>query len=115
MVGKIGHEVYKVVVHAPPGYEDAIMDAVDSAVESVYPGYRRTFSVTDTVGTWMPVEGANPFLGTVGEIETANERRIEFIAFGKDLRKAVAAIVSAHPYEEPAIDIIPMVAWKSFL
>ncbi|NLL94635.1 MAG: hypothetical protein GX224_02600 [Thermoplasmatales archaeon] len=111
----MGREVFKVAVYAPPDYGDAIMDAVDSAIESVYPGYRRTFSVTETVGTWKPVEGANPFRGAVGEVEVAEELKIEFIAFGEDLGKAVAAIVSVHPYEEPAVDIVPMLAWKSFL
>ncbi len=111
----MSREVFKVAVYVPLGYEDAVMDAVDSAIESVYPTYRRTFSVTDVVGTWKPVEGADPFQGTVGEVETAAERKIEFIAFGDDLPGAVAAIAEAHPYEEPAIDIMPMVAWKSLL
>lgn len=102
-------------VYVPEGYEDAVMDAVDAAIESIYPGYRRTFSITEVTGTWVPTEGSDPFLGTHGKIETAKERKIEFAVYGEDLQKAVAAIRKVHPYEEPAIDVFPMVAWKSLL
>jgi hypothetical protein len=108
-------DILKVRVHVPLGSEDAIMDAVDAVMEPVYPGYERVFSVCRATGTWRPVEGSHPFKGETGRIEVADESILEFAVRGRDVRAAVSAIAVAHPYEEPAIDIIPMIGWKELI
>ncbi|RIX35364.1 Nif3-like dinuclear metal center hexameric protein [Corynebacterium falsenii] len=63
------------------------------------------FSFTVT-GQFTPVEGAQPHIGTVGQKQTVEERRVEFIA-PKALRSKVReALLEAHPYEEPAFDVV---------
>jgi len=106
--------IYKVSVGIPPEYAERMMDAVDAAIEPIYPGYRRVFSYWPTKGTWIPTEGSHPFLGTIGEVETADELRVEFAVKPGHLEAAIAAVLSVHPYEEPGIDVIPMEAWKDF-
>ena len=103
------------IVSAPPEYAEKIMDSVTASIKPFYDGYDRCFSVTDCKGTWRTLEGSKPFNGKTGEITVADEKRIEFIVREEDLKKAIAAIVSVHPYEEPAIDVIPCYGWKSFL
>lgn len=105
--------VYKVGVCVPEGFLDAIMDAVTEVVVPIYPGYDRVFSYWPVRGTWRPLEGSEPYMGRVGEIETADEIRLEFAVDPEHLCGAVDAIRMHHPYEEPAIDIVPMIAWKS--
>ena len=41
--------------------------------------------------------------------------RVEFAVREKDLRPAIKAVRRVHPYEEPAIDVIPMIGWKSVI
>jgi len=59
--------------------------------------------------SWRPVDGANPYLGKVGEIEFAPEYKLEFRCEEKDLQLAVKTIKENHPYEEVCINIIPFV------
>ena len=107
--------VYKISVAVPAGFKDILMDAVNDSMEQIYPGYDRVFSVTETKGTWRPLEGSEPFIGKAGEITVEDELRIDFAVRREDLKKVVLAIRKVHPYEEPAIDIIPMVPWKEVI
>ena len=107
--------IYKIAVNIPREFIDDLMDAVDAAVTPIYPKYRRAFSYWPTEGTWIPTDGANPYLGTVGSIEKAEEMHIEFAVDEADLRTVVTVIRNIHPYEEPCIDIIPMLPWKEFV
>jgi hypothetical protein len=106
---------YKISVAIPPGYKDGLMDAVNDSMQQMYPGYDRAFSVTKTEGTWRSLEGSNPHIGVIGEISVEDELRIDFVIRKEDLKKVVLAIRKVHPYEEPAIDIIPMINWKDVI
>ena len=108
-------QVYKVCVYVPSELADKMMDAIDEIVTPMYPGYRRTFSISDVTGTWKPVKGSHPYKGRAGKIETAEEKKIEFIVREMDLKPVLRKIRELHPYEEPMIDVSPTYAWKSML
>ncbi len=108
-------DVYKIGVTVPESHLEAVMDSLDGVAEPVYPGYDRVFSWWPVTGSWRPLEGSRPYDGEVGEISVAEEIRLEFAVRAGDLGRAVAAVRDAHPYEEPAIDIIPMVPWRSVI
>lgn len=105
--------VYKVAVSVPEDFLDKVMDEVTSAIEPLYPGYERVFSYWPVTGTWRPLPGSSPYDGEVGKVSVAREIHLEFAVRRDRLEDAVEAVRRAHPYEEPAIDIIPMIAWKS--
>ena len=106
---------YKISVGIPPEFSERLKDAVTAAIEPVYPGYDRAFTEYRTAGTWRPLPGSHPYDGKIMEITTADEMRIEFAVKEKDLAHALEAIVSVHPYEEPAIDVLPMIGWKDII
>ncbi len=108
-------EVYKIGVNIPGEFLDRLMDEVTASIEPLYPKYDRTFMYWPVKGTWRPLDGADPFDGKVDEISVADEIRIEFAVRDDYLKAAVEAIVRVHPYEEPAIDIIPMVGWRELI
>ena len=91
------------------------MDSINEAIDPLYPGYDRTFTYSRVTGTWRPLPGSSPFKGTVGEIEIAEEIRLEFVVKGKDVKSVVDLINDIHPYEEPAIDIVPAVCGKDVI
>ena len=59
-------------------------------------------------GTFRAQEGCNPFVGEINELHTEPELRLEMVVPKDKSSRVVAAIHSAHPYEEPAIDILPL-------
>ena len=108
-------QVYKICVYIPSEFADKLMDAIDEIVSPLYPGYRRTFSISDVTGTWKPMKGSHPYKGRPGKIVTAEEKKIEFIVKEADLKPVLKKIREIHPYEEPMIDVTPTYAWKSML
>lgn len=63
---------------------------------------------TEGLGTFRAGQGTNPFVGRHGERHTEAEQRIEVI-LPRHLETAVLrALHTAHPYEEVAYDLIPL-------
>ena len=60
------------------------------------------------IGRFRGLEGAKPFIGKAGKLEQVVEERIETICLFEKLDEVLAAIKKVHPYEEPAIDVIPL-------
>ena len=108
-------DIYKISVSTPAEYLDILMDALDEVIDPIYPGYRRCFSISDVIGTWIPTEGSEPFIGEINMISREEEKRLEFAVRDYDLQEALRTIDRVHPYEEPMVDVIPMKAWRSYL
>ena len=59
-------------------------------------------------GRFRPLDGARPAIGEVGKPEVVEEVRVEMVA-RRELRGHVRATMrAAHPYEEPAYDIVEL-------
>ena len=56
-------------------------------------------------GRFRVLEGADPYLGEVGETEVADEDKIEVVFPASMKNKVLKAMLNAHPYEEPAYDL----------
>ena len=60
-------------------------------------------------GRFRPLAGANPTIGEVGRLEVVDEVRIEVVLpRGRGVRPSWRALLAAHPYEEPAYDVVEL-------
>lgn len=100
-------ELIKLAVFVPQGHEGHVREALFrfSGVTGAYGDC--SFQCAGT-GTFKPLAGAQPFIGQVGTREYVEELRLEVLLQKRDLSAAVAALVKAHPYEEPAFDLFPL-------
>lgn len=98
----------KLVVFVPKGYEGSVMEAIGEAGAGWIGNYSHCTFRVDGIGTFKPLDGANPFIGQVGRVEEVNETRLETIVKKKDLGSVIDAMLSSHPYEEVAYDIYPL-------
>ncbi len=60
-------------------------------------------------GQFRPLADANPHLGQPGQLEYVPETRLELVCDGQLIKPAVAAMIAAHPYEEPAYQVFECV------
>ena len=67
------------------------------------------------VGRFRPLAGAAPFIGSVGLLEEVPEERIETEVAQDRLRAVLLAVRAAHPYEQPAIHVTPLLDWTVLL
>lgn len=98
----------KIVVYVSSFHADKIRSALAAAGCGHIGKYAFCSFSVKGVGRFKPLKGANPFFGKVGKIEKVAEERIETICPKSKLKKALAIIKKAHPYEEPAIDVYPL-------
>lgn len=101
----------KWVVYVPtdnPENADAVREAMFAAGAGHIGDYSHcSWSVTGT-GQFLPHEGASPTIGSVGSVERVAEDRVEMIAPARLRGHVLAALRGAHPYEEPAFDILAL-------
>ena len=95
----------KLVVFVPPEALEAVRDAVFAAGAGRIGAYERCSWYTDGTGTFRPLPGASPTVGEVGEEERVQELRLETVFPAERQADVVAALRTAHPYEEPAFDV----------
>lgn len=96
----------KWVVFVPLDAADAVANAMHDAGAGVIGNYDRALFVSTGTGSFRPLPGAHPAFGEVGEVEHVGEARLEMLA-DRSLRDAIrVAMLSAHPYEEVAHDIL---------
>jgi len=57
-------------------------------------------------GQFRPLLGSQPHIGSLDKIELVDEFRVEMVCTAGNIRAAVNALISAHPYEEPAYHIL---------
>jgi dinuclear metal center YbgI/SA1388 family protein len=98
----------KLVTYVPTEYAATVRNKLFEAGAGQIGLYSDcSFNQTGT-GTYKPLQGSNPFEGTLNQRSQVAEERIETI-FKKHLQaKVLAALFEAHPYEEVAYDIFPL-------
>jgi dinuclear metal center YbgI/SA1388 family protein len=102
-----GEEFLKMVVFVPHNFEAKLLDALSPFMAPIG-NYRECSFEGDGIGRFRALEGAQPFVGKIGERHEEKERRIEFLVPKERLSPAITALIKAHPYEEPAYDIYPV-------
>jgi hypothetical protein len=87
---------------------DAVRDAVFEAGAGRIGDYERCSWYTEGTGTFFAGEGADPSVGEKGREERVAELRLETIFPEERHDDVIAALRRAHPYEEPAFDVYPL-------
>lgn len=98
----------KVVVFVPDAQADTVREALADAGAGEIGTYTAcSFSVSGE-GRFLPGPGAHPAVGTVGTSERLSETRIEAVVPSWRVGAVRRAVATAHPYEEPVIDVYPL-------
>ena len=100
----------KLVVYVPNKAE--YIDALDQALFEFGAGkignYEECHFRTEGIGTFKPIQGANPTIGTVHQREKVSEVKLEYLVSTHQISNCLKAMIKAHPYEEIAHEIFPM-------
>ncbi|SOC20915.1 dinuclear metal center YbgI/SA1388 family protein [Ureibacillus xyleni] len=103
---KTYHEhLMKLAVFVPDDYADKVRIALSKAGAGKIGNYDSCSFSTNGQGRFRALEGADPFIGNIGEMETTDEEKIEVVFPHSIKNKVLKAMLNAHPYEEPAYDI----------
>lgn len=98
----------KIAVFVPTSHSDKVRDALNEGGSGCWNKYDYCSFTTKGVGRFRPLEGADPAVGDKGKINEVEEERVEAICLYKNMDKTLELVKKVHPYEEPAIDIYPL-------
>lgn len=98
----------KIAVYVPTSHGDVVRKALAESGAGHIGNYDCCSFTVKGGGRFRAGKGSRPFIGEIGKIEEVEEEKIETICPRKNLKKVLEAVKAVHPYEEPAIDIYPL-------
>ncbi|WP_163526383.1 Nif3-like dinuclear metal center hexameric protein [Halobacillus ihumii] len=101
-------ELVKLAVFVPKDFADPLRNAISEAGAGHIGAYSHCTFQSAGQGTFMPLDGTDPFIGQRGELEKVDEYRLETIFPKSKLSSVLGAMNHAHPYEEAAYDLYPV-------
>jgi dinuclear metal center YbgI/SA1388 family protein len=101
---------YKMVVFVPEKDVERVGEAMFRAGAGRIGNYSRCSFRSEGTGTFFGKEGTKPAVGEAGRLETADEIRVETVVTIANVERVIAAMRAAHPYEEPAFDLVQLAA-----
>ena len=104
----------QIFVTVPIDNVENVRKAVCEAGAGIIGEYSYCTSSTRVTGTFIPSENANPYIGELNKLEYVDEEKLEFVCDVDKVKKVIEQLWVNHPYEEPAIDIIPLIDEKEF-
>lgn len=101
--------IYKLVVFVPESHTEQVREAITGAGAGWIGNYSDCTFLINGTGTFKATDGCNPFLGKPGLLEKTAEVRLETVIRQNQVNKVIRSMIKAHPYEEVAYDIYPLV------
>lgn len=112
---KIDIKRVKIFFTVPVSDTEKVRDAVCMAGAGVIGNYTDCSMIIKCTGTFKPNSEANPYLGENGKLEFADENKVEVVCNVEKVKEVIKSLREVHPYEEPAIDIIPLIDESEFI
>ena len=100
----------KLEIFLPESHLPALREALRSVDAGHIGRYDSCLSFHPVMGTWRPLEGTRPYLGAAGEVSCEPEIKVEVTLRTERLTETIQAVKAVHPYEEPVINAIPLLA-----
>ena len=94
-----------VAVHVPANALDPVRRAMVAAGAGMIGAYTHCSATHEIEGTFLGGAGTSPAVGRRGVLEKVRELRLEMRCSAEQVAAVVAGVRSAHPYEEPPIEV----------
>ena len=99
--------MFKLCIYIPESHLEPVKQAIFAAGAGRIGDYDSCCWQVLGTGQFRPLDGSQPFIGQQGAVEQVAEYRVETVCADDVVDVVLAAMRSAHPYEEPAFDL-----WK---
>ena len=98
----------KLEIFVPESHLEQIRAALRSVDAGHIGNYDSCLSYHPVTGCWRPLPGSAPYLGQEGELSREPEVKVEGTCLRSRAAETVAVVKRVHPYEEPVINVIPL-------
>lgn len=101
--------MYKLCFYVPESHLEQVKVAAFKAGAGRIGDYDSCCWQVSGQGQFRPLAGSAPYIGQQGKLERVAEYRVEMVCARECVKAAVLAMLDAHPYEEPAWDLVELV------
>ncbi len=98
--------MFKLCCYIPESHVEAVKAALFDAGAGRIGNYEHCAWQVLGQGQFRPLTGSKPFIGAQDALETVAEYRVEMVCADEVIADVIDALRQAHPYEEPAFDVI---------
>ncbi len=106
---KLDIKKVKISVTVPKNNIDEVRQAMCDSGAGIIGNYSFCSTTETCIGTFIPNNEANPYIGEKNKLEYVEEEKLEVICDIDIAKEVIKKLRKVHPYEEPAIDIIPLI------
>jgi dinuclear metal center YbgI/SA1388 family protein len=99
----------KLAVFVPQTHEEQVLQALAKVGAGKIGDYDSCSFSSAGEGRFQALEGANPHVGEIGTVHVENEKKLEVVFPATMKNRVLKAMLTVHPYEEPAYDFIELV------
>ena len=104
----------KINVTVPIKNLEEVRNAICETGAGIIGNYTYCSMSTKCIGTFKPNDSANPYIGENNKLEFVEEEKLEVVCDVNNVKQVISKLREVHPYEEPAIDIIPLLNEADF-
>lgn len=101
--------MYKLCFYVPESHLEQVKVAAFKAGAGRIGDYDSCCWQVSGQGQFRPLAGSAPYIGQQGKVERVAEYRVEMVCARECVKAAVLAMLDAHPYEEPAWDLVELI------
>lgn len=105
----------KIITTLPSEDTEKVRREICNSGAGIIGNYSNCSMCTKCIGTFKPNDKANPYIGENNKLEFVEEDKLEVVCSVDKVNVVVKKLREVHPYEEPAIDIIPLLDEKDFI
>lgn len=105
----------KISTTVPKDDAEKVRNAMCEAGAGIIGNYSHCTTSLNSIGTFIPNNNANPYIGDSNKLEYVEEIQIETVCEVEKVKNVTSKLRQAHPYEEPVINIIPLLDEESFI
>ena len=99
----------KIIVTVPVENVAEVRNVICNEGAGIIENYTYCTMSTKCIGTFIPSDNANPYIGEKNKLEFVEEEKLEVVCDIGIAKKVIKILREVHPYEEPAIDIVPLI------
>ncbi len=106
--------MYQLVFYVPASHLESVKSALFNAGAGRIGDYDNCAWQSLGTGQFRPLEASNPFIGSINQVETVAEYKVEMVCAAQNIKPVLQALLASHPYQTPAYSVFEMKSIDDF-
>ena len=106
--------LYQLIFYVPESHLERVKLAIFDIGAGQFGDYDHCAWQTAGIGQFRPLNASDPFIGSVDQLTSLVEYKVEMICQEALIKPALQALLAAHPYQTPAYSVLAMKTLDDF-